>query len=179
MISLLLAKYKGILLAGALVGVGAAAFTGGWKLRDLSAAAQLSDYKAEQARKDAQQLTAHAAVVEGLVAEKARQQEQIDDAQKRYVAAAQLYTSYVLDGNRAAQRLRADITAYASDRGTYESLQAALEACSARARSLGGVLGEALQTSETCAGSGEVDRAAARLLWDAWPSAPQPAVTAP
>lgn len=149
---------------GAVVTAGALAFV--WQYQQGKEAG-----KAEvQTLWDADKLARNEAnlkVTRAFEAERATQQEKLNDALKRLKDAQSAHARVVADLRANADQLRGDIEAFASGRrGVGPDT---LEACRARAERLGQLLDGVLRDGEACAERGELDASIARSVLEAWP----------
>lgn len=138
----------------------------GHKDRDIAVAAVQRAWDSDRLRRSAETLR----LVTEAVAERNAQQKRADDAERAHLDAKAQIERLAADLAAAGDRMRNAIQAYAAGPGDSGNAAADLAACRQRAGALGGLLDEALQTSAVCAANGEADRAAARALWDAWPT---------
>jgi len=101
-----------------------------------------------------------------LVAERDRQQQRADHAEREFLAAQVTHSRVVAELRAHADGLRNAIARYA---GGGDASTDDLDACRARAVALGGLLDSTLRDAAACAERGEGDSAIARTLRDAWP----------
>ena len=160
----------GVLLAGAVGVAGATAWAWRYQQGAKAGSAEVqAKWEADKLRRSEANLKA----ITELVAERNQQQQRADHAEQQLVVQQAAHSRVVADLRAHAERLRSAIEHYASGGG--DAAADDIEACRARAISLGQLLDGVLRDGAACAERGEGDAAIARALRDAWPVSGAPA----